>query len=102
MSVLHTINKSSFTHNVLESCVRVCSPKDALLFIEDGVFGAMQQSPCAEKLNDVFTLGTAIYALESDVNARGIAPKIPQFIKLISYDEFVKLAVDHNCIQSWY
>jgi len=42
MAILHTINKSPFDKNSLEACVRLASKGGSVLFIEDGVYGAMK------------------------------------------------------------
>lgn len=102
MSILHIINKSPFTHNTLRSCIAVCSEQDALLLIEDGVFGALQASPDTEVLQSLMEKNIVVYALSADVNARALTQKIEPRIKLITYEEFVQLTVKHNCTQSWY
>ena len=42
MSTLHTVNKSPFGNGTLLSCLNHCKPGDAVLLIEDGVYGALQ------------------------------------------------------------
>lgn len=102
MSILHTVNKSSFTHNTLKSCLTTCTQHDSILFIEDGVFGVLPSAPSIDALEKLSMQGTKIYALSRDVNARGLTQKISEFVQLIDYDEFVKLTVNHKCVQSWY
>lgn len=102
MSILHIINKSSFTHNTLRSCIAVCSSQDSLLLIEDGVFGALQGAPDAQALQSLMERNIVVYALSADVNARALRQKIEPRIQLITYEEFVQLTVMHNCTQSWY
>ncbi len=102
MSTLHIINKSSFTHNTLRSCIAVCSDQDSLLLIEDGVFGALQGAPDAKALQSLIDRNIIVYALSADVSARALTQKIESKIRLITYEEFVQLTIDHNCTQSWY
>lgn len=102
MSTLHTVNKSPFSHNTLSSCIKVCGKQDAILLLEDGVFGAMRNSPCAEELQQLIDQGVGVYALASDVKARGLAEKILPQIALTDYNEFVQLSLDHRSVQSWY
>lgn len=102
MSTLHTINKSPFSHTTLASCLQVCGKEDGILLLEDGVFGALTSSPCAEELNTVIESGVKVYALNSDINARGLQEKIPTHIQLTDYNGFVQLSINHKCIQSWY
>ncbi len=102
MSTLHTVNKSPFSQNTLSSCIQVCAKQDAILLLEDGVFGAMRGSPCAEELTALIENGIKVYALEPDVKARGINEKMLEKIVLTSYNEFVQLSLNHRSVQSWY
>lgn len=102
MSTLHTINKSPFSHSTLASCLQVCSKKDGILLLEDGVFGALTNAPCAEELSAMIAEGVKVYALTGDVNARGIQEKLRGDIFLTDYNGFVQLSIEHNCVQSWY
>jgi tRNA 2-thiouridine synthesizing protein B len=102
MTTLHTINKSPFAHTTLMSCLVVCAEKDGILLLEDGVFGAMKDSPCAVKLLELIARGIPIYALLSDVKARGLSEKLLPDIRLTDYAGFVQLTIEHRCVQSWY
>ena len=70
--------------------------------LEDGVFGALASSPCAEELLAIMEAGVKVYALRSDVNARGLQEKIQTGILLTDYNGFVQLSIEHKCVQSWY
>lgn len=101
MSTLHTVNKSAFTNGALLSCLKHCKAGDAVLLIEDGVYGAIAGSALAGEvasgLSDV-----ALYVLEGDVKARGIdASKILGEVKSVGYDGFVDLVAEHDRTQSW-
>jgi tRNA 2-thiouridine synthesizing protein B len=102
MNTLHTINKSPFMNNTLNSCIKVCTCNDGILLIEDGVYGALTSSPCAKALEALAEAGTKVYALTEDVKARGLTEKIAPGIQLANYNAFVQLALDHRCVQSWY
>lgn len=102
MSTLHTINKSPYSHNSLISCLKICAKNDGILLLEDGVFGALPSTPCAEELQTLIKQGVTIFALINDIKARGLERKLVQGIKLINYNEFVQLTLDHRCVQSWY
>ncbi len=41
MSILHTVNKSPFEKNNLESCLRYAKSGSAILLIEDGIYAAL-------------------------------------------------------------
>jgi tRNA 2-thiouridine synthesizing protein B len=75
---------------------------DGILLIEDGVFGATIGAPCADELQSLITHGVKVFALSSDVKARALCDRIQPNIQLIDYDGFVKLSIEHRCVQSWY
>lgn len=102
MSILHTVNKSPFTHTTLASCLSICARNDSILLLEDGVFGAIATAPCAEKLTELIHAGVKVYALTADTKARGLLDKILSGIVLTNYPGFVQLSMDHRCVQSWY
>jgi tRNA 2-thiouridine synthesizing protein B len=102
MSTLHTINKSPFSHTTSLSCFHICSEQDSILFIEDGVLGALPSSPYVGDINKLLQKGVKIYALEGDITARGLTHKIHPDITLADYNDFVNLSVKHRCIHSWY
>ena len=39
--MLHTVNKSPFENNSLETCLRLIENNSSLLLIEDAVYGAL-------------------------------------------------------------
>ena len=99
--MLHTVNKSPFERNTLDSCLRLAKPGGAILLIEDGVYAALRDAESAEKITsrmDDFTF----YVLGPDVEARGLgeAPVIDG-IQVVDYGGFVDLAVEYDATQSW-
>lgn len=98
--MLHTVNKSPFEKNSLESCLNHAKEGSAILLIEDGVYAAMNGTTVADKVKAAMGQFT-IYALESDVKARGIAGKVMDGIKLVDYTGFVDLACEHDKVQAW-
>jgi tRNA 2-thiouridine synthesizing protein B len=102
MSVLHTVNKSPYSHSTLESCLQVCSANDSILLLEDGVFAVIEGSPCHTEMCKLIKSGVTIYALNIDINARGLQKKVHPEIQLTDYNGFVELSIKHRCVQSWY
>lgn len=102
MSTLHTINKSPYAHNTLLSCLKVCTERDGVLLLEDGVFGATTFAPGADELQMLSQRGVKVFALMNDIKARGLEEKLAPNITLIDYNTFVQLTLDHRCVQSWY
>jgi tRNA 2-thiouridine synthesizing protein B len=102
MSTLHTINKSPYSNGSLSSCMNICSKCDAILLLEDGVFGALKSAPESEQLQRLILSGTKVFAISADVKARGLTDKLLTSIELVDYNGFVQLSIEHRCIQSWY
>lgn len=99
--MLHIVNKSPFEKNSLETCLRLLSPGDQVLLIEDAVVAAIENNRTEQSLNDAQELST-IYVLSPDLQARGLGNKpIISGIKAINYDGFVDLTEAHHPVQSW-
>ena len=101
MSTLHTVNKSPFGNNTLMSCLKHCKPGDAVILIEDGVYGAMDQTALSDGVK-ADAKGVSLYVLDGDLKARGIdAGKLVDAANLVGYDGFVDLVAEHDRTQSW-
>ncbi|MEK6748016.1 MAG: sulfurtransferase complex subunit TusB [Pseudomonadota bacterium] len=100
MSVLHTVNKSPFERNGLESCLRYVKKGSSVLLIEDGVFGALAGSTTSTAVKGAMA-NVAVYALEADVLARGIKGKLLDGVKLVDYAGFVDLVTQHDTTSAW-
>lgn len=101
MSTLHTVNKSPFTNGALSSCLGHCRPGDAVLLIEDGIYGAIAGSSLAQSMGANLE-GVSLYVLEGDVSARGIdAGKLITGVTPVGYEGFVDLVAEHDRTQAW-
>lgn len=101
MATLHTVNKSPFERNTLESCLRLAKKGSAVLLFEDGVIGAMQNTKFSDKIKQA-TNDFSFYVLGPDIKARGLSnSKVVDGIKVIDYDGFVDLTTEHTTVQSW-
>ena len=96
-STLHTVNQSPFEHGALAQCLCYAQESDAILLLENGVYAALNTQPLAEKL-----MGKHCYAIEADINARGLSNKLATNIQLIDFTDFVRLSVQYKRVQSWY
>ncbi|NOX92779.1 MAG: sulfurtransferase complex subunit TusB [Gammaproteobacteria bacterium] len=101
MSQLHTVNKSPLERNALESAITHAVKGNALLMIEDGVYGAMQgthkSAMVSEAMSDI-----SFYVMGPDLKARGIdETRIIEGIKIVDYSGFVALVAEHDTTQSW-
>ena len=100
MSTLHTVNKSPFTNGALLSCIKHCQPGDAVVLIEDGVYGGMSGTAVAQEVSGVSDV--SVFVLEGDAKARGISPdKVLDGVKSVDYGGFVDLVTEHDRTQSW-
>jgi tRNA 2-thiouridine synthesizing protein B len=101
MSTLHTVNKSPFERNTLQSCVGHLTAGDALLMIEDGVLGAREGSSAAASVKAALVSGS-VYALAPDLAARGIKPEqLIDGVKAVDYGGFVDLVTQHARTVAW-
>jgi len=98
--MLHTVNKSPFEHRSLEICLKFAQPGNAVLLIEDGVYAAARETAVSRQVQDALK-SVAIYALMPDVEARGMQDRVMDGIRLVDYEGFVDLVVEHNAVQSW-
>ena len=98
--MLHTVNKSPFDHNTLETCLRFARQGSALLLIEDGVYAAARDTAVSKQVQDALK-SVSIYALKPDVEARGLQNRVMDGVRLVDYEGFVDLVAEHNAVQSW-
>ncbi len=96
--MLHIINKSPFTNNSLDSCLRVAQGGDILL-IEDAVYAAV--SGAAEKQVREAMKQFKFHVLQSDLEARGIADRVMEGVNKVDYGGFVDLVANNKNCQSW-
>ncbi len=98
--MLHTVNKSPFASNALEACLRHAQQGSAVLLIEDGVYAATAGTTVSQRLLDALAT-VSVYALQPDIEARGLQHRLMNGITLVDYGGFVDLAVAHRTVQSW-
>ncbi len=102
MSTLHTVNKSAFERNSLDSCLSVCKADASVLLIEDAVVSALQNTSVSEQIEQAASKGIRFYALSEDLKARGLPKqRVMEQITLIDYPGFVKLATENDRVQNW-
>jgi tRNA 2-thiouridine synthesizing protein B len=98
--MLHTVNKSPFEHGALETCLRHARRGSSVLLIEDGVYAAVRDTAVAQRMQEALTR-VQVYALQPDVEARGMQNRVMDGVRLVDYGGFVDLVVEHNAVQSW-
>jgi tRNA 2-thiouridine synthesizing protein B len=98
--MLHIVNKSHTERNALASCLRLAKDGQALLLTEDGIYAATAAAATASGIAAA-TGRLKVYALQPDVQARGMAGKLAANITAIDYAGFVDLVAEHSTSQSW-
>jgi len=96
--MLHTVNKSPFKTNNLESCIRFIDKDDVILLFEDGVYAAAANTSQSSLIENIIK-SNKVYALQADLKARGIDDLI-KGVELADYDKFVDL-VEAAPVNAW-
>ena len=101
MSVLHIVNKSPYDRNSLDTCLRLARAGSGILLIEDGVYAVRRNTDAAAQLQQAMG-EQRVYALQADMQARGLTEEsMIEGVELVDYDGFVRLATEHDKLQSW-
>ena len=101
MGTLHTVNKSPFQNQTLLSCLAHAKAGDAVLMIEDGVYGATSGTAVSDALSKTGS-DVSLYVLGADLAARGIdADRMAEGVTSVDYEGFVDLAANHDRVQNW-
>lgn len=98
--MLHIVNKSPSQTRSLDSCLRLAQDGQALLLTEDGVYAAISRSPAAAAVRDAMTR-LKVYALQPDLEARGVHTAVLDGVTLVDYGGFVDLVAEHTTSNSW-
>lgn len=99
--MLHTVNKSPFERNSLETCLRLAKSGSSVILIEDGVYGAKKGSRLADTMNKACG-ELRLYVLGPDLEARGISTdSIIENVKVVDYAGFVDLAAECDAVNAW-
>ena len=101
MTTLHTVNKSPFERNALDSCLRLATEGAAVLLFEDAVIGARAGTRIADTIKAAMP-GLAFYVLGPDLAARGIREDaLIEGIRVVDYPGFGELTVSYDKGQAW-
>lgn len=99
--MLHTINKSPFERNSLETCLRLARPGSDVLFLEDGVYAVTAGTVIQDTMGKA-AKEHALYALGPDLAARGISEdQVIDGVTIVDYEGFVDLSVKNDRVQAW-
>lgn len=98
--LLHTVNKSPFNTNSLDSCLSHAKDGSAILLFEDGVYGATKGTQFSSKVEDALK-SKKVYALGPDLKARGVQDNLVDGVEVIDYAKFVDLTIEFSGVESW-
>ena len=97
MSMLHLVNKSPYENGNLNTASTIMKSDDALLLLEDGVYGAVKKGKASAML-----AGLTVSVMGPDLAARGISEdKLADGVNVIDYAGFVELVEKNDKVQSW-
>ena len=100
MTILHIVNKSPNETTSLASCLRLALDGQSLLLTEDAVYAATRAGAPAAGI-DAAAKRLKVYALQPDLEARGVAGALAEGITAVDYGGFVDLVAGHATNQSW-
>ncbi|WP_409158798.1 sulfurtransferase complex subunit TusB [Pectobacterium sp. B2J-2] len=95
--MLHTLSYSPYQVD-LDTLLRSLGSGDVVVLLQDGVIAALTGGSIIHRLLDS---AVPLYALRSDVVARGMTEQISNSVVLIDYNEFVQLTVEHSQQLAW-
>lgn len=99
--MLHTINKSPFEKNSLDTCLRLAKTGSDILLIEDAVYAALRDTAVSGQIQKALA-EHRFYALGPDLNARGLeAERVLDGVEIVDYAGFVELAAANERCQAW-
>lgn len=96
MSTLFTINKAP-SHALLQASKRMLSEGDAILFLEDGVYHAIDEQALAGVPEQV-----SVFCLKEDLQARGLQARLAAQVVSVNYRKFVGLCTEYDKVVSWF
>lgn len=95
--MLHTLINSPFKCD-FSALLRMLKEGDDLLLLQDGVLAALEGSKALESLRQA---PVSVFALNEDIQARGLSAQISSTAATISYNDFVALTVKHPQQMAW-
>ncbi|MBM3558007.1 MAG: sulfurtransferase complex subunit TusB [Alphaproteobacteria bacterium] len=99
--MLHTVTKSPFERNALESCLRLAKKGSAILLYEDGVYAAMKGTSVAAAV-EAAAKDFTLYVLAPDLKARGIGEdRLIGGVTAVDYGGFVDLVAEKGPVNAW-
>ncbi|SPP31761.1 Protein TusB [Arsenophonus endosymbiont of Aleurodicus floccissimus] len=101
--MLYTISTSPY-YNDFDSLISLLTELDEVLLLQDGVLLGHKISSANKDNNFLMQLkdkGIQVFALQNDVEARGLMPYMSSYVRQISSVDFVQLTVKHPQYFAW-
>ncbi|WP_413505008.1 sulfurtransferase complex subunit TusB [Serratia grimesii] len=95
--MLFTLSRSP-TQCDLPALLRLTAPGDDLLLLQDGVLAGLVGSAHLELL---LNAPISLYALQNDLEARGLVGHFSHSITVVGYNHFVELTEKHRSQMAW-
>lgn len=95
--MLYTLSRSP-TQCDLPALLRLLVEDDDLLLLQDGVLAGLAASTHLELL---ISFSKSLYALQDDLEARGLIHYFSHKITIIGYNLFVELTEKHSSQMAW-
>lgn len=95
--ILHTVNRSPFSHFSLKDCLNQLAEEDKLLLLSDAVIAVSAESDYKIQLQYLHQRG-CLFVLSVDLDARALDAHCGQ---RIDYAEFVDLSIQCNSQFAW-
>ncbi|WGO83429.1 sulfurtransferase complex subunit TusB [Arsenophonus apicola] len=101
--MLYTISTSPY-YSDFNSLINLLTEQDEVLLLQDGVLIGHKIALGKKDNHYLIQLkdkGIHVFALQDDVEARGLMPYISSYVRQISYVDFVQLTVKHPQYFAW-
>lgn len=95
--MLYTLSRSP-TQCDLPALLRLTASGDDLLLLQDGVLAGLAGSAHLELL---LSAPISLYALQNDLEARGLVGHFSYNITVVGYNHFVELTEKHRSQMAW-
>jgi len=95
--MLHTLSHSPWQHDI-SAQLRLVKAGDDLLLLSDGVIAALEG---CRYLDILRAAPISLYALNEDIEARGLTGQISSGVVRVSYNDFVRLTIKHTRQLTW-
>ncbi|MBD2815610.1 sulfurtransferase complex subunit TusB [Xenorhabdus budapestensis] len=95
--MLYTVRCSPYQDD-FNAILGLITDADDVLLIQNGVLLSVNGN---RYLAELIRTGAGIYALQDDLDARGLANQVSDRVQVVNYNGFVSLTVKHQQSFSW-